>query len=315
MSPPLIDFLLVPDSASARRLRRQLAESGGCDGVVVGTWRELLELAADALLPTRDVADWSQALDDALAQVDDAFWRRSLDVAPRETAQAVAAAYVELKAANTLLPLPALAADAACPARVAARYADLRRLDAALGGALPDPPALLRRVLAADPACAVRHVRVAQCAGFPELAPAAQRLVDRLNELAAAPPDPAHHARLARLAGGAPRAAGHCALGSLQRGLFEPRQGAVAPDASVQWLGCRDYLEEVELAAGMIQRGLAKDPGLAPRDFALLLPDDYVYSLAVEEVFTRAGLPLSGLPGSRKRGRIYFPVGDAQPCG
>jgi RecB family exonuclease len=75
----------------------------------------------------------------------------------------------------------------------------------------------------------------------------------------------------------------------------------IEPDDSLQWIGCRDFLEEAELAAGLIQRRLAADPSLAQRDFAVLLPDNYAYALAVEDVFARAGLALSGLPREQWR--------------
>ena len=64
----------------------------------------------------------------------------------------------------------------------------------------------------------------------------------------------------------------------------------------MQWLGVRDFLEEAEVAAGMAQQMLAENPGLTPSDIGLLMPDTFEYSLAVNDAFSAAGLPLSGLP-------------------
>ena len=70
---------------------------------------------------------------------------------------------------------------------------------------------------------------------------------------------------------------------------------------SVQWLGVRDFLQEAEVAAGMVQRLLKEEPGLKPADIGLLLPDDFEYSVAVEDAFRLGGLALSGLPAERWR--------------
>lgn len=46
----LTRFLLVPDGSAARRLRRMLATHAPCQGVLVGTWPELIEQAKSAYL-------------------------------------------------------------------------------------------------------------------------------------------------------------------------------------------------------------------------------------------------------------------------
>ena len=74
-----------------------------------------------------------------------------------------------------------------------------------------------------------------------------------------------------------------------------------ALDDTVQWLGVRDFLQEAEVAAGMVQRLLAEDGSLTPADIGLLLPDEFEYSVAVEDAFRLAGLALSGLPAERWR--------------
>ena len=69
----------------------------------------------------------------------------------------------------------------------------------------------------------------------------------------------------------------------------------------MQWLGVRDFLQEAEVAAGMVQWLLAEDSKLKPADIGLLLPDEFEYAVAVEDAFRLGGLALSGLPAERWR--------------
>ena len=51
----VLHFLLVPDKAAARRVRRAIASRDACAGTVVGTWGELVDQARRAyLLPPVD---------------------------------------------------------------------------------------------------------------------------------------------------------------------------------------------------------------------------------------------------------------------
>ncbi|MGE3703475.1 MAG: hypothetical protein AB7G08_32800, partial [Hyphomicrobiaceae bacterium] len=292
----VLRFLLVPDPSAARRLRRVLAEHGACDGTVVGTWRELLELALQAYLPMRPANEWAGRFSEALASTSDAFWSRSLEVAPDETAAAVEAAYIDLL---TVIGLEGLPARPALLGRVSTRYADLERLSANLAGALPETLAGLREVLGKAATDCIRRIAVIHLPGFPPLRRAERALVEHLNAGLMAEDTCVAVEQMRRLA----EAAGSpdCALGRIQRHFFMPVSHSGDLDASVQWVGCRDPLEEAELAAGIVQRLLATRDGLLPSDIALLVPDDYVYTLAAEDTFTRAGLALSGLPVERWR--------------
>ncbi len=91
-------------------------------------------------------------------------------------------------------------------------------------------------------------------------------------------------------------AASQTSLHALQQHLFAAPEEKALLDNTVQWLGVRDFLEEAEVAAGMAQQMLAESPGLTPSDIGLLMPDTFEYSLAVNDAFSAAGLPLSGLP-------------------
>lgn len=80
-----IHFLLVPDRAAARKVRRAIAEESPRLGVLVGTWSALLEYArTSCLLPTIQ-QDFSEKLTTAVAQLEMAFWSESFAVAPADT--------------------------------------------------------------------------------------------------------------------------------------------------------------------------------------------------------------------------------------
>jgi hypothetical protein len=91
------------------------------------------------------------------------------------------------------------------------------------------------------------------------------------------------------------------ALGVLQARLFGSSAEKAGLDASVQWVGVRDFLQEAEVAAGMVQRLLTEDPALKPAEIGLMLPDEFEYAVVVEDAFRLAGLALSGLPAERWR--------------
>ena len=88
------------------------------------------------------------------------------------------------------------------------------------------------------------------------------------------------------------------ALRHLQENLFRTDPSKAALDDSVTCLGVRDSLEAAEIAAGMIQKALDGDSRLRTSEIGLLLPGDGSCEDAVREVFSRAGLPVSGLEGS-----------------
>jgi hypothetical protein len=77
------------------------------------------------------------------------------------------------------------------------------------------------------------------------------------------------------------------------RSLFAPSDESTPVDQSVRVLASRDRLEEVEMAAGMIQKSIGR--GEAACQWGLLLPNDAFTIQTVEAVFRRCGLPLSGL--------------------
>jgi hypothetical protein len=292
---------LVPDAGAARRVRRLVVERCACDGVVVGTWCELIEWARRAYLLPEEADNWQAAFADALRTLDDAFWAESCKVAPAETAMAVERALTELVAATDPAQATLVPGMESLEARPRRHLADLVRLVSALDGRLPPELEAIRSLLAGDVTQGLRPVRVITAAGVPALTRWRAALVDKLNHDAG--PGDAAEAELAGTLSAvlAPVDSAPGALGVLQTRLYEPAGEKAPLNGTVQWVGVRDFLQEAEVAAGMVQRMLGEDPSLRPMDIGLLLPDDFEYAIAVEDAFRLGGLALSGLPAERWR--------------
>ncbi len=304
MRKRVLQFLLVPDASAARRLRRSLAGAGARSGVVVGTWPELVERAQDAYFIPHAPEDSGQTFEDAMGAAEGAFWGESFSVAPTETAHAVRAALIDLLSAFD--PRCGLAS-AGCerlPVRSRRLVGDLLRLAGSLNGHLPGDLAAIRNLLRTGSSDAPQPIRVYRVEGIPRTTRWQDALLRKLNSDAdrfAEGRDPGLAAALHscfRLSG---RAETQSALGVMQAGLFEACEAAARLDASLQWVGVRDFCQEAEAAAGMVQVLLTECSDLRPADIGLLLPDSFAYSVAVEDAFQLAGLALSGLPAERWR--------------
>ncbi len=167
-----------------------------------------------------------------------------------------------------------------------------------MGRDLPDGLMTIRNLLAADGIEALRIVKVYRKAGFPSLSPWQEALLGKLATDATGAGDPELETILAGCLLPGPAGKAKSALRHLQENLFRTGPSKVALDDSVTCLGIRDLLEAAEIAAGMIQRALDGDSRLATSEIGLLLPGDGSCEDAVREVFSRAGLPVSGLEGS-----------------
>ena len=302
----VLQFLLVADASAARRLRRTLASAKARTGLLVGTWPELLRRSLGAYCLSHDEGSERRRLGQALAEPNDAFWSRSLEVAPDETASEV------LGALNRLL-------EATDPQR-GLRPEDAERLDGRLGdvlgnltrlvktadGSLPGDLGAIRRVLRADSSTVLRPILVYRPDGLPNLSRWRDALIERLNRDAlrtGVSLDPGLEAVIENESTVRARGRPRSALGALQRQLFAPDGPAAgaAIDDSVQCVRVRDFYQEAETAAGMAQSLLREQAGLTPAEIGILLPDEFGYFLAAEDAFRLAGLSASGLPGERWR--------------
>ena len=298
-APTIMTFLLLPDASAARRVRRLVAARGPCSGWLVGSWGGLIDAVQRAYLAPVPAPGWPDAFQEALAALPDAFWARSLEVAPIETTQAVEAALVQLYGAYAPVRAPDVATLAGLPERPRRHVRDLLRLAESLKGRLPERLAVIRDLLAIDVSHALHAVRVYRIDGVPSLTRWQEALVEKLNRDAessvTAESDHTAMEILEILSRESPAEFHPGALGVIQSQLFATRGAPASLDASVQWVGVRDFLQEAEVAAGMVQRMLAEHPDLRPAEVGLLVPDSFEYAVALQDAFRLAGLPLSGL--------------------
>jgi hypothetical protein len=293
----LIHFLLTPDKSASLALKRQVAQQGARVDVVVGTWPELLTLAKNCHVLPVISDDWQTRLPDAIKQQSDAFWSGSLKNVEAEADSIMSivgqALTMFLEAVGPNRSLPDLILQDVSP-RIQKRFNDLITLHAVMENILPRDLTLIRQMLNANYERRLRNIRVYHLDEWPKLTPWQHALTVYLNNNADCAPDmilsALHSDVYAR-----PAASPLTALHHLQSNLFLPTQHKVAIDSTLQWLAVRDYLQEIEVVAGMIQKALADDPTLTFKDMALLLPRDDRYLSAVNMVFSHAGIPLFGL--------------------
>jgi RecB family exonuclease len=291
----VIHFLLTPDKSASRRLRRIVAENSARVGVIVGTWPELLSaLVQNYHLP--EPADiWETSLQASAIELTDAFWSRSLEVAEKETLVAVEEELLKLLEGTS--PGKELSSDVAgcLPKRAGRHLQDLIRLHDKMGKTLPAPLSVISALLAAPKPAPARQVAVYHRGDILPLTPWQMALLKKISADCTALPDPLleilHRSAFEMTGAGL----AHAALSHFQQNLFSATSEKAARDESIQWVAARDYLEEVEVAAGMIQTALSRNPALRHADIGVLLPSDPVYSQSVRSVFNSAGLPVSAL--------------------
>jgi ATP-dependent helicase/nuclease subunit B len=297
---PVIRFALAADAGAARRLRRAVATGGACTGWLAGTWRELVDLAMRAYVISPDRDDWSARFQQVLRDRPDSFWSASLAVAPEETSATVFDALVSIISSTDPAERLVWGERSRLPPRAARHLNDLSALAIALDGCWPPELAAIQSLLGVDAVDALHLIRVEVLDGQPELSRWQKALVAKLNrdaDVAASnlrgmgaagevqPPVDAYSG------GSGPGTS----LGHIQRALFMDASDRVRLDSSLQWLAVRDFLQEAEIAAGMIQEWLAADSSLTPADIGVLLPDSFEYTVAIDDAFRLAGLLTSGL--------------------
>jgi ATP-dependent helicase/nuclease subunit B len=292
-----IHFILAEDRAQSRYLKRILAEKGSWLHVVVGTWVELGELLRGVFLLGSQDDLWEEKLADAAGRIPGAFWAASLDVAPVDTL-----ACLDRELRRLLMSTgPGSGIRDIQPegldARGARHLAGLTSLHEAMGETLPAELDLIHRLLAAHPAEASKKVVVYPGMLHADVEPWRRALLQRMEEIFEPGADMGIQLLISSIRQAEKGGAG-TGIDHLASQLFSERSDRVPLDDSIQWLAVRDPLQEVEVIAGMIQQALRDDKSLRYADFALLVPDDGGYALHLQAIFSRAGIPLSGLDTS-----------------
>lgn len=289
-----IHFLLTPDRSSSRLVRRMVAEKSPRINVIAGTWTELMEQALRAYLLPDFEDTWNKKLVEAAGSVEDAFWTKSLGVAPQESLASIGASLSML--IEGAGPAEKVAPDTkkVLSERARKHLADLAKLQENMDGVLPGRLAAIKAVLDIGKADALSAIVVYHVEGFPRLSPWQKALIDKLGKDFPSTKDKELEGLLSQALVPASAKKRPTALAAIQDNLFDPKAERVKLDDSVQWLAVRDYLEEAEVAAGMVQT-IVKEQKLKPSDIGLLIPDDRDYAWAVRDAFAFARLPLSGL--------------------
>lgn len=289
-----LQFVLCPDKSCARLLRRQLAEKMPSIYLQVGTWTELLALARKSYCLAEKLNDWESEVITEMRELEKArtksyVWSASFAVAEQAVGQLIAEqlrALLEATPPGKTLPITTAAT------RAELRVQELIHLHKRMNELLPDDLADIKAILHAQPSQSMRKIQVTVATDI-LLSGWQQQLIDYLNASSVnqSAIDSQWLKQLIQ-----PKTTNNTSLGHLQQNLFAEKIKPQAVDSSLQWLAVRDALEEVEVVAGMIQQGLHDDKTLVAAEIGLLIPNQADYPIFINEVFAKAGLPVSGLP-------------------
>jgi hypothetical protein len=265
----------------------------------VGTWTELMAQVEAAYLLPACPDDWLESLSRAACRQRGAFWSSSFEVAPSETTSELdSAIYRLLRSKGPGADLQGLITDVDAESRLKERLSDLSRLIETVGKL----PAALQKMDAflncQDPP--LRTFRVYYLSESMDLDAWQGAVLQKLKK-DAPPIDPQLQALLE--SSFVPPKTVHPAL-QAARHFFSPPEALTANIDGLRIIAVRDSLAEAETAAGLVQEALGK--GVTITDIGLLLPNATLTLTAVESVFKRCGLPLSGFRrpvGQRDLGR------------
>ena len=291
----IIHFLLTPDKSASRRLRRIVAENAARIGVMIGTWPELVAVLLQNYHLPEPNDTWETTLQISAGEMKDAFWAKSLEVAEKETLAAVSGSLVKLLEGTE--PGRQLTADSAglLPERAGRHLRDLICLHSKMGPIFPGHLSAIAALLSVAKPATSRQIVVYHSSNIQQLTVWQKALLKKVSADCNAPQDPQLeilHQSAFEMSGDS---SAYGSLLHIQNKLFSATLEKVKRDESIQWVAARDYLEEVEVAAGMIQSALRQDPTLKPADIGVLLPTDSEYAQAVRSVFGLSGLPVSAL--------------------
>jgi len=245
------------------------------------------------LLPP-NTTSWSDKLFQCAAQKSDVFWTGSREVAPLETLLELDVALNKLvEGGGPNADWPWFIKQLSEPSRCHQRLSQLHSLLSAID-ILPDQYQMMADLLKTDQP-PIRLLQVYRIPDFPELNSWQEAVLTKLAKDAPPPDDDLqiliiHALETVQTSRSSLLAA---------RSLYQASDERVQPDDSLQVMAVRDRLEEIEVVAGMIQKAL--NQGSDAFDFGILLPHDEFTLQTAEMVFTRCGLPLSGMDRSTRQ--------------
>jgi hypothetical protein len=276
----VIDFFLTPDGPSGQRVRKYLAQHAPGLYRIAGPWSELMGKAHASYMLPPNPTTWSEKLSECLAQQSDGFWAGSFEVAPDETIAELDAALNNLiEGAGLNADFPGLIKKLPQPSRVHERISQLSRLLKQID-TLPDSFQMMTDLIKSEyPPLQPLHVY--HLSNFPELNAWQQAVLTKL----AADAPPLNQALQDLLTHSLePATTSHSTL-LAARNLFKPSDQSLQLDGSIRVLAARDRLEEVEVAAGIIQKALYQGDDAC--QWGILLPNGAFTEQTIETVFKR----------------------------
>ena len=294
MNQIVIDYILTPDGTSSRRAKKVLATKAPGLYRIAGTWTELLSQAHSTyLLPPNDSL-WSDKLSEYAVLQTDAFWIGSLEIAPLETQAELDVALKRLiEGAGPNADWPAFLKQLPQPSRLYNRLSQLCKLLKKIDS-LPEPFQGMDDIINTGHS-PLRALRVYHLPEFPTLSSWQKAVMVKLAK--DAPPPDKKLLELLAQAFKSTKTSKSTLIAA--RSLYQPLADSAPPlDSSLRVLSARDRLEEVEVAAGILQKFIRG--GGKVNQYGILLPKEEFTVQTVETVFRRYGLPLSGLERSMR---------------
>ena len=135
-----------------------LATQAPCQGILVGTWPELIEQAKSAYLIAPQANDWKTRFHSALEKLPDAFWSNSFEVSPEETAAEVETVLSLLVGATEAGSEIVIADSDQLPERPRKHVQDIVRLLHELDCLLPDELLAIQQLLSTVLNTAIRQL-------------------------------------------------------------------------------------------------------------------------------------------------------------
>lgn len=293
----LTTFYLVPDRFSAGYLRKEFTKKHALLGCQIGTWNELLELARLNYCCSLPEENWQENLESSLTKVKGAFWTKSYRYDPENTSKLISDSLIELLKSLG----PSIKRTKVVSKKISERgrmqLCNLFELHDKMSCVLPRELELIQMLLGLKKKRALKGIRVHYLQPIVRLNPWQECLVTHLNSHVIGEADLSQELTLLyeqflSWDSGGSSVKG---LSHLQKNLFGRQVDNKATLLSgMQWLSVRDYLQEIEVVAGIIQV-LGDKQKVKPCDIGVLIPKKQSYTQSLKDIFDYAGIPLSGL--------------------
>jgi ATP-dependent helicase/DNAse subunit B len=290
-----ITFYLTPDKYAAHYVRKEFTKSTSLIGVQIGTWSELLELARNSFCLQQPKDDWQENIREHISSISNAFWNDSLRFDPEATTTIISQALSDLLWGTA--PGQVITSDIckSLTERGERHITDLLRLHEKLDRALPSELALIQSLLNVNKTQAIRSIKIFYVNDILNLNIWQRSLINYLNDHAGTIESKGTCLKqFTNLISWTRTGQAETGLQWLQQNLFTQNQSQQSNQSGLQWLAARDYVQEAEVAAGMVQQ-IVKNQKVSIPEIALLLPESSDYTQAVTEIFSKAGIPLSGV--------------------